>query len=145
MMKFPKPVPRLVDRTASKRLADQAWTACKRLVDARDGYRCRCCQRKTVTTLALIPARAEHHHLLSRRLLPKAFQTDPRLVILVCASCHGHLTRHEVAMAADVLFWYDGRPYPNADFPVTFLPSASCPTSSIESEPCDRSKDDCHD
>src|ERR1044072_3390842 len=90
---FPKPVPRLVDRIASKRLADQAWTACKRLVDKRDRYRCRSCKRRVIKTLTLCPERAEHHHLVSRRLLPKALIACPHLVVLLCAQCHQQTPR----------------------------------------------------
>lgn len=85
---FPKPVARLVDRTAARRRADHAWAVCKRIVDARDGYKCRACGRHVRRTLTLCPERAEHHHLVSRRLLPRALHTNPQVVVLLCAWCH---------------------------------------------------------
>lgn len=140
---FPKPVPRLLDRTAARRLADQAWEACKRIVDARDGYKCRACGRHVRRTLTLCPERAEHHHLVSRRLLPKALQMDARLVILTCARCHHALTRHTVRVwqARVDSFVIEGERFPNAEHRLVFLPSELCPTPSLESAPSIPTKD----
>src|SRR5205823_3958940 len=92
----PKPVPQLVVREARARAIDQAWEACKRRVDARDHYRCRVCGRRVVKTLTLCAERLERHHLVPRSIAP-AVWADPRNVLVVCAACHGRLTRHEIA------------------------------------------------
>lgn len=132
---FPKPPPRLVDKSQAKREAARAWRHCCAVVDQRDQYRCRCCGRRTVPTLAVSATRAEHHHLVSRRLLPKALHMDARVVILTCARCHHALTRHTVRVwqaRLDALV-IEGERFPNADNRLVFLSSDPCPTPSIES------------
>lgn len=140
---FPKPPPRLESRMQAKRDAERAWEACKRAVDVRDQFKCRCCQRKVIKTISVDPARAEHHHLVSRRLLPKEKLFSPDVVILVCLECHGKLTRYEILVTqTDHRLVIDGRSYPNANADLIFLPSPSCSTPSIESAFVPSLKDD---
>src|SRR5216117_1402258 len=118
---FPKPTPRLQDRTAQRRAAALAWMACCRLVDARDHWMCRCCGRPTRKTLTFRADRAEHHHLVGRNIAPRLV-TDIRNVILCCLECHGKLTRHELYVEgrAEEMFTHDGRRFWNADHPLHF-------------------------
>jgi hypothetical protein len=118
---FPKPAPRLHDRVKARYERALAWRVCCAIVDVRENYHCRVCGRRTHSTLTLCPKRAEHHHLAGRRLLPKVLLNDSRLVILVCLACHGKLTRHELLTTAEHEFKVDGRSYPDADGPLTFI------------------------
>ena len=92
---FPKPTPRLKERTIRQWQAGHAWRACCRIVEARDKYICRVCQRHVRRTLTLCPERLEHHHLVARSLAP-TLVSAPSNVLCVCAECHGKLTRHEI-------------------------------------------------
>ena len=119
----PKPVRILDTRITQNRLADLAWHNCIRLVDERDGWRCRVCHGRVVKTLTVCPERAEHHHLVQRSRAP-GLRADPRNVVLVCAIDHGRLTRHELepfGLAAD-RFVVHARAYLNADAPLIFRP-----------------------
>jgi len=125
---FPKPVPQLTARIERDRAIDQAWEACKRRVDARDGYSCRVCHRRVVKTLTLCTERLERHHLESRALVP-ALALDSRNVIVVCAACHGRLTRHEIEPSGRERFITQDGSFLNADSPMlTFLDSTGHPS-----------------
>jgi len=117
---FPKPALRLQERTAQRREALRAWLECCRLVDARDNFRCRCCGRKTIKTLSVCANRLEHHHLHGRNVAP-ALRYRAQAVISVCLECHGKLTRHELLVKAAMFYRVEGRTYPNADGPLTFI------------------------
>ena len=120
---FPKPTPRLVTRLDRDRDFDRAWSALCRYVDERDRYRCRVCQRRVVKTLTLCAERLERHHLESRALLP-SLRLEPRNLIVVCAECHGKLTRHEIEPTGPDRFTTAEGSFLNADSPtLTFLPS----------------------
>jgi hypothetical protein len=115
----PKPEPRLTVRVAEIRKADRAWVQCCRIVDQRDGYKCRCCLRRVVKTLSLCTERLEHHHLEARSLMP-ALTNDPRNVITMCKSCHLKLTQHDLEPSGH-RFEFQGGHYLNADCPLIFL------------------------
>jgi len=106
---FPKPAPQIKERMAAQREAAVDWYACCRRVEARDRYRCRCCQRHVRRTLTLCPERLEHHHLVARSLAP-TLVSAPSNVLCVCAECHGKLTRHEITAQGT-----------DANQPVTFI------------------------
>jgi len=125
---FPKPVPQLVAREARDRAIDQAWEACKRRVDARDGYSCRVCGRRVVKTLTLCAERLERHHLVPRSIAGPLW-ADPRNVLVTCTACHGRLTRHEIAPSGTERFTTEDGSFLNADSPfLTFLDSTGHPT-----------------
>lgn len=119
---FPKPPTRLVERTAKRREAMQAWLACCAAVDARDKWICRCCGRRTKRTLTLCAERLEHHHLVGRRIAP-GLTHDSRNVIDCCLECHGKLHRHELHIEgrAEEMFTHDGRRFWNADCPLHII------------------------
>ena len=94
---FPKPAPRLQERTAQRRNALRAWQECVRVVDARDQFTCRCCGRHLTRTLTVCPQRLEHHHLHGRNVAPERI-TDPSSVVSLCMACHQRVTRHEVTI-----------------------------------------------
>jgi len=124
-MTFPKPTPRLKERVLQRTREDHAWMTCCRVVDARDRYRCRACHRRTRRTMTLCPERAEHHHLVPRSLLPKTLHADPRIIVLVCAACHGKLQRHELVAVGSTAWMVEGTPYLDASGEVRFVPAQS--------------------
>jgi hypothetical protein len=89
----PKPRPRLDDHTEAIRADERELAAFRFAVCVRDGWRCRVCHRRVVRSLALIPERAEVHHLAGRS---KAHRYAVNMAILVCCECHGKLTRHDI-------------------------------------------------
>jgi len=123
-MRFPKPVPRLTSRTTEARAFQRAWTLCCHIVDARDRYRCRVCQRRVRRTLTLCAERLEHHHLVPRSLAPDLV-LDVRNLICCCAECHGKLTRHELVAVGSTAWVVDGTPYLDASGEVRFVPAQS--------------------
>jgi len=123
---FPKPTPRVEDRTAKRRDVANAWLECRAFVDQRDRYRCRVCQRQTMRTLTLCAERAEHHHIVGRRIAPQ-LRLDVRNILHCCGGCHSKLTRHELYVEgrAEDMFTSDGRRFWNADYPLHFKPAES--------------------
>ena len=117
-----KPIPKGVTRIARKVEADKVSekdaAAFRRAVWARDKV-CRCCGRKVIKTLALVPNRGEVHHLV-RRSKAKALLTDRRNGILLCLEpCHRQVTTHDLVIvghAAD-MFELNGQRYLNTDSP----------------------------
>jgi len=117
---FPKPAPRLLDRTAQRRADEAALRACYRAVDLRDAFKCRCCGVRTTRTLALTPTRAEHHHLVGRWIAPM-LRANRKNICHVCAGCHFKLTRHDLLVKAATFYVIEGRSYPDADGPLAFI------------------------
>lgn len=76
---------RLQEKTARAREEERAWFALCRLVDARDGMKCRCCRRRLVQTLSLQPDRREHHHIVPVSL---GGQDTKQNLITLCLGCH---------------------------------------------------------
>ena len=118
---FPKPTPRLEQRVTQRRAEDRAWAAACHAVDVREGYKCRVCGRATRKTMTVCPERAEHHHIVGRRIAPQLV-TDVKNIILVCLSDHQKLTRHELQVEgrAEDMFTSEGRRFWNADCPLHF-------------------------
>lgn len=78
----------------AKRIADEAEKReAYRLVDVRDGGKCRACQRKCLRTTALVPNRLERHHYLFRSLGGKH---DPSNLLTLCNSCHTEAQAHRL-------------------------------------------------
>ena len=92
MIGHPKPVSRLVERTEKRARVSRQRDETYRLVELRDGMRCRCCARRVVKTTALDRARLEHHHIRGRGR--KDSETTANICVL-CLECHEarHLTR----------------------------------------------------
>jgi hypothetical protein len=90
-------------------------------VIARDGYRCRCCGRKVIKTVALVPERLEVHHIHGR-VGDLAFEDKAALVS--CASCHQKLTgkvnAHRVIIIPTQTFEWQGKVLCDARFAVVF-------------------------
>ncbi len=92
---FPKPKPRLKDRVESKREADKKAQAFRRAVWVRDDGICQVCRRKVVQTLELVPNRGEVHHMRGRNVSPED-RYNVGKARLLCAVCHGKVTRREI-------------------------------------------------
>jgi 5-methylcytosine-specific restriction endonuclease McrA len=93
----PKKATKLADKTAEKREDEKQLAAMRRAVWARDKGQCQKCKRKVVQTLSLVPERGEVHHKRGRRVAPED-RYDPKKCVLLCASCHTKITRHEVKL-----------------------------------------------
>lgn len=115
----PKPAPKLSDRLAQQREDEAKWREVCRLVDERDGRRCRVCQRRVTKTLSLCAERAEHHHIHARSVEP-SLRFEPRNVILVCAADHLRLTRHQLVVEGP-RFLYQGWRYLDASQALRFI------------------------
>ncbi len=117
---------RLEVKVEKGKASDKAWEDCKRIVDKRDGMKCRFCGVRVVRTLELDPKRAEHHHI-ARRAKEKALLTDPRNVVLVCLACHQKLTKHltQIIGRAVDMFEHAGKKFLSADKPLQFIEGKS--------------------
>jgi 5-methylcytosine-specific restriction endonuclease McrA len=93
----PKPGAKLADKTAAKRVDEKKLAKLRADVWARDKGRCVKCQRKVVHTLSLVPERGEVHHKRGRRVAPED-RYNAKAAVLLCAECHGKVTRHEVKL-----------------------------------------------
>jgi 5-methylcytosine-specific restriction endonuclease McrA len=76
---------RLTDRTAKKRAEEQHWREVCRLVEIRDGFKCRACGRKVTKTLTLQEDRLEHHHV---KPLSLGGEDETFNVACLCLRCH---------------------------------------------------------
>lgn len=89
---FAKPTPRARQRDKDDRAADRKWFDVCRLVELRDGFRCRCCKGKVVKTIRVQGDRMEHHHVI-----PKSLGGPDEVwnVAILCKNCHDdrHVTR----------------------------------------------------
>jgi hypothetical protein len=84
--------PGVVERHSKKKAREEALDAAYRIVDKRDGNRCR------VTGVSLVAGapdpkiRREHHHL-QKRSTSRAGRANPRNIVLVSAFAHDLITR----------------------------------------------------
>lgn len=111
---------RLEQKVAEKKLSVVDEKAFLKAVRTRDQMHCRCCLRKVMITISLVPARAEVHHLHGRR---GDFRFDDRFALLACKSCHEKLTGNvnEKWIAIGTVFIeIKGQPCIDARQPVTF-------------------------
>ena len=119
--KGPKGTSRLDVKTAKVKADFGKLDAWKRDVVRLDGYRCRKCGVKVIRTTALVPNRADAHHV-SRRA-EKIVRTDVRNGICLCATCHGQVTgkvAEKWIVVGTVYFTISGRSFINARERVTF-------------------------
>lgn len=112
-----------LDANADKRKCDaKAEETWKKAVRKRDGMTCRWCRRTVVVTMALIPERAECHHLVPRA--HRATRFDPRAACLLCAACHQRVTGgvggEKAIVIAGRTFTLDGHEYPDGSGPLNF-------------------------
>jgi len=76
---------RLDQKSKKARKTEQDRRAAYRLVDIRDGYRCRCCTVKVSAHSPDLTKRLEHHHIRGR--FGKDAETTANIVTL-CKTCH---------------------------------------------------------
>lgn len=94
---------------------------CKAEVWKLDKSCCRWCRRKVERVLALVPERAEFHHVSGR--IVKAIRWDIRNLLLLCASCHERITgkvAERFLIHSKHLFIVDGIKYINARKPLHY-------------------------
>jgi len=108
---IPKPPPRAREKAAKTAATERQRRETYRLVELRDGMKCRACARRVVKTTILSLARLEHHHVRGRGR--KDSESTANLVCL-CKGCHDdrHVTRSlSVTGNADstLTFEQDGR------------------------------------
>jgi 5-methylcytosine-specific restriction endonuclease McrA len=77
--------PRLIDKETARKEAERKWLSVCREVDARDKYRCLCCERKVKRTLTARADRIERHHVIPKSL---SGASEPWNVITLCLECH---------------------------------------------------------
>ena len=106
-----KPTSRALLKEAKRRGAENRRREVYRLVEIRDGFKCRVCTRKVVRTMELRLNRLEHHHIHE----PGGKRIDStESVIVACKECHDerHVSRrlHITGNANHVLtFEKDGQ------------------------------------
>lgn len=85
---FPKPQRRVLDRLEQKFERDRLSQAFRNAVWARDGSRCRHCDRIVLRTLENVPNQGHVHHRRGRRVAPEDRYNVAR-GLLLCNLCHG--------------------------------------------------------
>lgn len=88
----------------------------------RDKNRCRCCERKVLKTLSLVPERGEVHHCNGRR---GDLRFEDRAALLLCSTCHGRVTgriNDRLFVVPTRKFLLHGESFTDARFPVRFVP-----------------------
>ena len=107
---FPKPKPRVLDKVEKRKSQEQAKREAYRLVDIRDGFKCRACGRRCVQTMELQPNRLERHHLVFRSLGGKFHSSN---LVTLDYWCHSLAQRHELIITGNadqvLTFEKDGR------------------------------------
>lgn len=115
-------VPRLEEKTEKRKSDAKDEDAWRKAIRKRDGMKCRWCRREVVVTMALVPERAECHHLTPREHKPT--RLDVRNGVLLCHACHTRCTGRVGGELARVIagktFALDGREYPDASGPLNF-------------------------
>ena len=118
----PKGKPRVDVKAAVDKLDARLLDIWRNKVFRRDKHRCRCCGRKVIRTLNLVPNRAEAHHLEGRAML--ALRHDRRNGLTLCLSpCHRRVTGNvndKLIVVGSKFFKIDGVRYIDGDRPVTF-------------------------
>lgn len=92
---FPKPEPRVKVKHRARLELEAAKREAYRLVDLRDGKRCRACGRRCRSTMECVPDRLEHHHHPFRSLGGR--HTTGELVTL-CLTCHVEAQQHRLVI-----------------------------------------------
>jgi 5-methylcytosine-specific restriction endonuclease McrA len=96
-MAIPKGKTQLADKKAEKREDEKKLAAMRLIVWAREKGHCKLCKRKVIPTLSLVPNRGEVHHKRGRRVAPED-RYNAKKAVLLCAECHGKVTRHEIKL-----------------------------------------------
>lgn len=86
---FPKGPSRLETKMAEAKDEKAQEKTFLAAVHKRDGKVCRCCGRKVIASLTLVPNRREVHHIYGRL---GAFRFDANHALQLCAECHGKVT-----------------------------------------------------
>ena len=115
-------VSRLDVKSQARKEDDSAEDKWRKAVRKRDGLKCRWCRRKVVVTMALVPERAEVHHLTPREHKPTRW--DVRNAALLCTACHQRVTGavggEKATVIAGRTFNLNGREYPDGSGPLNF-------------------------
>jgi len=93
MIGFPKTrETRLESKQRKGAALESARREAYRIVELRDGYRCRACARGVVRTAELRANRLEHHHVMGRGSI--LYEATANICVL-CKACHDerHVTR----------------------------------------------------
>lgn len=90
---FPKPEPRARTKRKADADARDAWVAVCKVVDHRDGKRCRVCGRRCDPNAADLVRHAHRHHITYRSAGGQ--DTSDNLVTL-CAECHADEHAHRL-------------------------------------------------
>ncbi len=111
---------RLEVRTATRPITKLEELTFRRLVWIRDRYRCRCCRRKVLKTLARIPERGEVNHLHGR---VGKLRFEVRAALLLCLTCHervtGRVNTPRLRIVASQTFTTTQGTFTDATYPVT--------------------------
>lgn len=116
-----KGITRLEEAAKARALTKVDEKAFRKAVIDRDGYRCRCCGRKVIKTLSLVPERLEVHHIHGR-VGELAF--EDKCALVTCAECHqkitGKVNEHRVIIIPTQTFLLRGQALCDARFAVVF-------------------------
>lgn len=83
--KLPHGTTRFDERLARNAALEQHWRETCRLVDQRDGGRCRVCDRRCSPLSATLTHRAERHHLIP---LSRGGADHSSNILTLCKRCH---------------------------------------------------------
>lgn len=83
--------PRVTSKQTSRQKDEQAKRDAYKVVDERDGKKCRACGRRCRQTLECVPDRLEHHHYLARSL---GGEHRPENLVTLCLEHHAEATLH---------------------------------------------------
>ena len=95
---LPKPAPLAVVRSKRRRSVEALRRKVYRLVDVRDGLKCRACGRSCVITLDALPNRWERHHVRFRSLGGEDTSAN---IIGLCCLCHSEAQQHRLQIVGD--------------------------------------------
>ncbi len=96
---------RVETRVDRQRARERHWREVCRVVDRRDGARCRACRRACDPFTPDLLHRAHRHHL---RFLSLGGEDSTECVLLLCARCHDDVHRHRLRIEAQTPYGADG-------------------------------------
>lgn len=83
---FKQQEPSRVERKRERKAAEEAaWRAVSKIVDARDGKQCRCCDKRSDPEATGLLVRGHRHHLVYRSAGGK---DESNNLATLCADCH---------------------------------------------------------
>lgn len=115
-----KPETRLEQKVKAKKLTVVDDRVFKKEVWTRDKWLCRCCGRKVIKTLALVPERGEVHHIHGR---VGDLRFESRAALLLCKWDHERVTgkvNDKLVILPTRTFRLRDETYTDARFKVTF-------------------------